>query len=63
MTAMEIVNLVVVIVVAYLAFRIGAVLMKVLLGLVAIGLLVWLILGLVNGTDVVASLTIVARRV
>ena len=45
----EIVSLVVLIVVVYLAFRIGAVLMKVLLGLVALALVVWLIAGLFGG--------------
>jgi hypothetical protein len=41
-------NVVILIVVVYLAFRVGAVLMKVLLGLLAIGLVVWLIAGLVG---------------
>lgn len=36
-------NLVVLIVVVYLAFRVGAFLMKVLLGLVAIGLVVYFV--------------------
>jgi hypothetical protein len=42
-------SLVVLIVVIYLAFRIGAVLMKVLLGLLAIALIAWLIAGLFGG--------------
>lgn len=45
----EIVSIVVLIVVVYVAFRIGAVLMKVLLGLVALGLIVWLIAGSFGG--------------
>lgn len=45
----DVISLVVLIVVLYLAFRIGAVLMKVLLGLVALGLIVWLVMGLVGG--------------
>jgi hypothetical protein len=49
MTVSEILNLALLIVVAYLALRIGAFLMKGLLGLLAIGLLVWLILSLGNG--------------
>jgi hypothetical protein len=49
MTGSEILNLALLIVVAYLALRIGAFLMKGLLGLLAIGLLVWLILSFVNG--------------
>lgn len=55
MTGNELLNLAIVIVVAYLAFRVGAVLMKVLLGLVAIALLVWLIMGLVNTAEVAAG--------
>lgn len=56
MDTSNLLNLVIVIVVAYLAFRVGAVLMKVLLGLVAIALLVWLIMGLVNTAEVAAGL-------
>jgi hypothetical protein len=48
----EVVSLVVLIVVVYLAFRIGAVLMKVLLGLLALGLIAWLIVGLFGGAPV-----------
>lgn len=42
----DVVGLVVLIVVIYLAFRIGAILMKVLLGLLALALIVWLVAGL-----------------
>ncbi len=45
----DVVGLIVLIVVVYLAFRIGAVLMKVLLGLLALALIVWLIAGLFGG--------------
>ena len=45
----DVVSIIVLIVVVYVAFRIGAVLMKVLLGLVALGLIVWLIAGLFGG--------------
>jgi hypothetical protein len=45
----EILNLAVLIVVIYLAFRIGAVLMKIVLGLVAIALVWWLVSSLVDG--------------
>jgi len=41
-------NVVVLIVVVYLAFRVGAIVMKVLLGLLAIGLVVWFVAGLVG---------------
>jgi len=50
MSATELLQLIAVIVLAYVAFRIGAVLMKVLLGLVAIAVLVWLVTGLVGST-------------
>lgn len=49
MTGSELLNLVILIVVVFLAFRIGAFLMKGLLGLLAIALLVWFVMGLVNG--------------
>jgi len=39
-------NVAILIVVIYLAFRVGAFLMKVLLGLLALGLAVWLVMGL-----------------
>ena len=45
-------NLIVLIVVVYVALRVGAVLMKVLLGLVAIALLIWLLSGLFGGGTV-----------
>lgn len=48
-------NLVVLIVVVYVALRVGAVLMKVLLGLVAIALLIWLLAGLFGGGVAVAT--------
>ncbi|MFN2323108.1 MAG: hypothetical protein ABR510_09165 [Trueperaceae bacterium] len=51
----DVVSIVVLIVVVYLAFRIGAVLMKVLLGLVALGLIVWLIAGLFGGAVAVST--------
>ncbi len=44
----NVVNLMLVIVVVYLAFRVGAFLMKVLLGLLAIGLVVWLVTDLIG---------------
>jgi len=48
-------NLIVLIVVVYVALRVGAVLMKVLLGLVAIALLIWLLAGLFGGGGAVAT--------
>jgi hypothetical protein len=45
----DVVGIVVLIVVVYLAFRIGAILMKVLLGLLALALVAWLIAGLFGG--------------
>ena len=51
----SIVNVVVLIIVAYVALRVGAVLMKVLLGLIAIALLIWLLAGLFGGAPVGAS--------
>lgn len=52
MSPTELVQLTVVIALAYVAFRIGAVLMKILLGLVAIAILVWWVTGLVAPTAV-----------
>lgn len=49
----NLVGLVVLIVVVYLAFRIGAFLMKGLLGLLAIAIVVWLVMRLVGGQEVV----------
>jgi hypothetical protein len=43
---MDIVGVIVLIVVVFLAFRVGAFLMQLLLGLVALGLVVWLVAGL-----------------
>ncbi len=48
MDVATVLTVVVLIVVVYLAFRVGAVLMQVLLGLLAIGLVVWLVAGLVG---------------
>jgi hypothetical protein len=45
----DVVGIIVLIVVVYLAFRIGAILMKVLLGLLALALVAWLIAGLFAG--------------
>lgn len=47
----SIVGIVVLIVVVFLAFRIGAFLMKGLLGLLAIAVIVWLVARLVGGGD------------
>lgn len=49
----NLVGLVVLIVVVYLAFRIGAFLMKGMLGLLAIAIVVWLVMRLVGGEEVV----------
>ncbi len=49
---MEAISVVVLIVVIYLAFRIGAVLMKVLLGLVALALIAWLVAGFFGGAPI-----------
>ncbi len=48
MDVATVLTVVVLIVVVYLAFRVGAVLMQVLLGLLAIGLVFWLVAGLVG---------------
>lgn len=48
--ATDLLSLVFLIVVIYLAFRIGAVLMKVLLGLLALALIAWLLTGLFGGS-------------
>jgi hypothetical protein len=50
MTAEEIIGIVIVIVLLFVAFRIGAILMRVLLGLLAIGIVVWLLSRLLAGT-------------
>ncbi|MDZ7802211.1 MAG: hypothetical protein U5K81_15650 [Trueperaceae bacterium] len=55
MEASNIVGVVVLIVVIYVAFRVGAFLMKGLLGLLAIGLIVWLAMSLFGGGDVTLS--------
>jgi hypothetical protein len=43
---MDVIGVIVLIVVVFLAFRVGAFLMQLLLGLVALGLIVWLVAGL-----------------
>ena len=45
----DVVGLIMLIVVVYLAFRIGAILMKVLLGLLALALVAWFVAGLYGG--------------
>jgi hypothetical protein len=47
---MDIIGVIVLIVVVFLAFRVGAFLMQLLLGLVALGLIVWLVAGLFGRT-------------
>jgi hypothetical protein len=42
----NVVSIIFLIVVLYVAFRIGAVILKILLGLLAIGIVVWLVQGL-----------------
>lgn len=49
MDVSNIVGVVVLIVVIYVAFRVGAFLMKGLLGLLAIGLVLWLVMSLFGG--------------
>lgn len=58
LTVTDLFSLVALIVVIYLAFRIGAVLMKVLLGLLALALIAWLIAGLFGGGAVGGALAI-----
>lgn len=55
MEAMSLLNLLVLIAVVYLAFRVGAFLMKVLLGLLALALIVWLVVGLFGAGDVATA--------
>jgi hypothetical protein len=43
---MDVIGVIVLIVVVFLAFRVGAFLMQLLLGFVALGLIVWLVAGL-----------------
>lgn len=45
MTVADVLNVLLLVVVLYLAFRIGAVVLRILLGLLAIALFVWLIRG------------------
>jgi hypothetical protein len=51
----DVLGWVVLIVLVFLAFRIGAFLMKVLLGLLAIALVVWLVGGLLQGADLAGA--------
>lgn len=51
----DILGIIVLIVVIFLAFRIGAFLMKGLLGLVAIGIVIWLVASLLGGGEPVAA--------
>jgi hypothetical protein len=46
---MEILGVLVLLVVIFVAFRVGAFLVQVLLGLLALGLVVWLVSGLFGG--------------
>jgi len=45
---MSVLNVVILILVIYLAFRVGAIVMQVLLGLLAIGLVIWFVARLVG---------------
>jgi hypothetical protein len=51
MTIESLLGLVVLIVILYVAFRVGAVLMRLALGLLAVGIVVWLIMGLMAGVS------------
>lgn len=48
----SIIGIVVLVVILFVAFRIGAVLMRLALGLLAIGIVIWLIMGLLAGAAV-----------
>jgi hypothetical protein len=48
----SIIGIVVLVVILFVAFRIGAVLMRLALGLLAIGIVIWLIMGLLAGVAV-----------
>jgi hypothetical protein len=48
----SIIGIVVLVVILFVAFRIGAVLMRLALGLLAIGIVIWLIMGLLTGAAV-----------
>lgn len=56
----NLVGLIVLIVVIFLAFRIGAFLMKGLLGLLAIAIVIWLVMRLLGGEEVVPEAMAVA---
>ncbi len=51
MNLQSILSLIVLIVILYVAFRVGAFLIKVLLGLAAIGLVIWLVMQLFNSSS------------
>lgn len=51
MTIESLLGLVVLIVILYVAFRVGALLMRLALGLLAVGIVVWLIMGLMAGVS------------
>jgi hypothetical protein len=55
---MDIIGVIVLIVVVFLAFRVGAFLMQLLLGLVALGLIVWLVAGLFGRTAPLLSMVV-----
>lgn len=52
MSADEIIGILILIVILFVAFRIGAVLMKVALGVVALLILVWLVSRLLSGQPI-----------
>lgn len=52
MSLESIIGIVVLVVILFVAFRIGAVLMRLALGLLAIGIVIWLIMGLLAGAAV-----------
>lgn len=62
MEATSLLNLLVLIAVVYLAFRVGAFLMKVLLGLLALALVVWLVAGLFGAGDVATAVSVPMPR-
>lgn len=61
MDASNLLGLVVLIVVVFLAFRVGAFLMKGLLGLLAIAVVIWLLASLFGGGTEVASAVLGSR--
>lgn len=56
----NVLSVIVLIVVIFLAFRVGAFLMKILLGLLAIAIVVWLVAGLFGGTDTPVAAAVAA---